>query len=214
LFKRGYLSLTRMGRCPASISVNQTMNIMAADTWTIRRLSYLRRRSCEMVSQKEVFKQVRDRLVPFLLEEARQEMMGIYKPGVVEPLGDASVDITMSSKPLRSIRGPTLPLTEFYGLFKFYIPLRPTIDVKDQKDLLQEGADYHIHVEMGGETEKPLDKDRTLVMYSIDFWLTSKGEVWHEASSGLWRKVLQLLPAMLPDKFIKLTFSLRLDHVF
>jgi len=167
-----------------------------------------------MVSQKEIFKQVRDRLVPFLLEQARQGMIGVYKPGVVEPLGHASVDITMSSKPLRSIRGPTLPLTEFYALCKFYIPLRPTIDVHDQKDLLEEGTDYKIHVEVGGGKEKPLDKDSTLVMYSIDFWVTSKGEVWHEASTGLWRKVLQLLPAMLPDKFIKLSFSLRLDHVF
>lgn len=164
-----------------------------------------------MVSEKQVFKQVRDRVVPFLVEQARQEMMGVYKPGVVKPLGHASVSFLMSSsKPIRSIRGPQLPLTEFYALFKIYIPWTPTIDVPGEGDLLQEDVDYKIH--LGGEG--PIEKDKTLGIYSIDFWLTKEGMVWHEASSGLWKKAFKLLPETLQDEFIDMDVSLRLDHVF
>jgi len=164
------------------------------------------------MSQKQKVKAVRDRIVPILINQARLEMMNMYKPGVVEPLG-ATVEINMSTKPLNSIEGPFIK-REFYALYKILISLKPLVPVSlGARELLQDHVQIKIHDTYGNVERGLREEGGTLVIYSIDFWVTGDGEVWHEDGEGLWRKVLQLPEGMLQASIINLRANLHVKHV-
>jgi len=43
------------------------------------------------LKRKEKIKKIRDHIVPILVDRARLDMMNVYKPGMVEPTGDATL---------------------------------------------------------------------------------------------------------------------------
>ena len=161
----------------------------------------------------KVVKQViRDHIVPILVDQARLEMMRMYKPGMVEPLGEATVGVFISTDPVRSIAGPLIE-RDFYACYKIAIPLKPTVPVKDPscRDLLQHHVSAKIHA--SNLNFKDVEgKEHTLIMYMIDFYVTKDGEVWHEEAEGIWRKVLQLPPGLLQLSLTNLRASLNVKY--
>jgi len=161
---------------------------------------------------KEKFKTVRDQIVPILVDQARLEMMNVYKPGVVEPLG-ATVGISMSTSSLKSVEGPFIK-KDFYALYKILVSLKPLIPVSlGARELLQEHVQTRIHSTHGDVDKAALKEGDTLVIYSIDFWVTREGEVWNEETDGLWRKVLQLPEGLLQASYLNLRSTLKVKHV-
>jgi len=163
------------------------------------------------MKRKERIKTVRDRIVPILVNQARLEMLKVYKPGLVEPYGDAAVGVWISEEPIRRIEGPLIK-RDFYACYKVLMPLRPLIPLKDPsgREILQEHVQTRVHAYRGRVQEA--DPDRTLVIYWIDFWVTREGEVWHEDEDGLWRKVLQLPEGLLQACYLNLRSSLRVKY--
>lgn len=165
----------------------------------------------DFMSQKEKVKQVRDSIAPILVNQARLEMMRMYKPGMVDPVGEATVGVLISTEPIRSIQGPFIQ-RDFYACYKIYVPLKPLIPVKDPsaRELLQEQVLTKIHA--SNIHEKVLKGEGTLVIYAIDFWVTKDGEVWHEEGEGLWRKVLQLPEGLLQVCYLNLRANLHVKY--
>ena len=163
------------------------------------------------MKRKEKAEQVRDHIVPILVDQARLEMMRMYKPGMVDPVGEASVGVLMSTEPLRTIRGPFIQ-TDFYACYKMVIPLKPTVDVKEPtcRELLQEHVQARIHA---SNINLKKSKGDTLLLYMIDFYVTREGEIWHEEGEGLWRKVLQLPPGTLQASLLNLKTSLNVRYL-
>jgi len=164
------------------------------------------------MSQKEKFKAVRDHIAPILVEQARLEMLNFYKPGVVEPLGEATVGLWISTEPIRSIQDPFLQ-RDFYACYKILMPLRPLIPLKDPsgRELLQEHVQTKIQATHGQiQDVKP---EGILVVHWTDLWVTREGEVWHEDAEGLWRKVLQLPEGLLQLCYINLRSTLHVKYV-
>jgi len=164
------------------------------------------------LKKKEKIKKVRDHIVPILVDRARLEMMDTYKPGMVEPVGDATVGVFMSTEPIRSIEGPFLK-KDFYACYKILIPLKPVVPLKDPsaREILQEHVQTMIQA-MKGELPRT-DPGETLIIYWTDYWVTKEGEVWHEESEGLWRKVLQLPEGLLQASLINLRATLHAKYV-
>ena len=164
-----------------------------------------------ILKKKEKIKRVRDHIVPILVERARLDMMDTYKPGMVEPLGDATVGVFMSTEPIRSIEGPFIK-KEFYACYKILLPLRPVVPLKDPsaREILQEHVKTKIHATKG---DLKSDPGETLIIYWTDYWVTKDGEVWHEESDGLWRRVLQLPEGLLQASLINLRASLHAKYV-
>lgn len=165
--------------------------------------------------QKEKVKIVKDHIVPILINQAKLEMMNMYKPGVVEPIGEATVDIAMSTTPIRSIElMPVFPFIrrkDFYACYKILVPLRPLIPVSlGARELLQDHVQTRMIHSTSGNVDKTLEKDGTLVIYSVDFWVTREGEVWNEQSDGPWRKVLQLPEGLLQACYLNLSSTLNI----
>lgn len=153
---------------------------------------------------KEKVKEIRDHIAPILVQQAHLEMMRMYKPGVMEPIGgSATVEIRLSTKePLRSVVMVFDGFRrDFYGCYKVLIPLRPLVDVKDATftDLLQEHVRTRVRAVKGDL--KKVSKEGTLVLYWIDFWITKDGEVWHEQDENIWRQV----PLGLPEGLMQAT---------
>jgi len=165
------------------------------------------------MSQKEKVKAVRDRIVPILINQARLEMMNMYKPGVMETLG-TTVGINMSIKPLMSLTSMQGIHREFYALYKIFISLKPLVPVSlGARELLQDHVQIKIH-DTYGNVEKGLrEEGATLVIYSIDYWVTRDGEVWYEDGEGLWRKVLQLPEGLLQACILNLKANLHVKYV-
>jgi len=162
------------------------------------------------MSQKEKVKAVRDQIVPILINQARLEMMNMYKPGVVETLG-ATVGINMSIKPLMSLTSMQGIHREFYALYKILISLKPLVPVTlGARELLHVQIKIH---DTYGNVEKGLREGATLVIYSIDFWVTRDGEVWYEDGEGLWRKVLELPEGLLQACILNLRANLHVKYV-
>lgn len=160
------------------------------------------------ISQKEKVKQIRDHVTPILVDQARLEMLNVYKPGMVEPLGEASVGILMSTEPIRSIQGPFIQ-RDFYACYKVLVPLRPLIPVSPSgREVLQEHVQSKIEASYGKASE-----GETLVIYWIDFWVTRDGEVWREDVEGLWTKVLQLPQGMVQASYLNLRSTLHVKYV-
>lgn len=165
------------------------------------------------MTQKEKFKTIRDRIVPILINQARLEMMRMYKPGLVEPLGEGTVGIIMSTEPIRSLAGPLIQ-KDFYACYKMVISLKPVIQVKDPscRELLQDHVQTKIHTS-NLNFEDVDGKDHTLIMYMIDFYVTGDGEVWHEQAGDLWRKVLELPPGLLQVSLLNLRANFNVKYV-
>jgi len=165
------------------------------------------------LSQKEKVKQIRDHVAPILVNQARLEMMRMYKPGVVELVGEGNMEIIMSTEPLKSIQGPFIQ-RDFYACCKILIPLKPLVPLRDPsaRNLLQEHVSGKIHARYGN-IEKSLKEGNTLIIYWIDFWVTREGEVWHEDGEGLWRKVLQMPEGLLQACILNLRANLHVKYV-
>jgi len=116
------------------------------------------------MSQKEKFKAVRDHMAPILVDRARLEMINMYKPGTVEPLGEATIGLQISTRPIQSIEGPFIK-RDFYACYKVLMPLRPLVPLKDPsaREILQEHVQTKIHATRGSfQDVKP---EGTLVIY-------------------------------------------------
>lgn len=162
--------------------------------------------------QKEKVKQVRDGIVPLLISQAQLEMLNFYKPGMVEPLGEATIGVSISTEPIRSVQGPFIR-RDFYACYKVLIPVRPLIPLKDSsaREILREHVQTRIQATHGHiQDAKP---ESTLVIYWSDFWVTRDGEVWHEDADGLWTNVLQLPEHLLQASHLNLRTSLRVKYV-
>jgi len=164
------------------------------------------------MGQKKVKMVIRDRIVPILINQARLEMMNVYKPGAVEPLGETTVGIIISTEPLRSICGPFVE-KDFYAIYKMVFPLKPIIPTRDPscREVLQEHVSAKI--EASNLKFKDVDgKDHTLIIYMIDFYVTRDGEVWHEESDSVWRKVLQLPDGLLQACYLNLKANFNVKY--
>jgi len=164
------------------------------------------------MSQKEKFKAVRDHMAPILVDRARLEMINMYKPGTVEPLGEATIGLQISTRPIQSIEGPFIK-RDFYACYKVLMPLRPLVPLKDPsaREILQEHVQTKIHATRGSfQDVKP---EGTLVIYWIDFWVTRDGEVWCEGAEGVWRMVLQLPEGLLQASYLNLRSTLHVKYV-
>jgi len=162
--------------------------------------------------KKEEFKAIRDQVAPILVDHARLEMLNCYKPGLVEPLGEATVGLWISTRPIRQFKGPFIQ-RDFYACYKILIPLRPLIPLKDPsaREILQEHIQTKIQAMYGQIHEvKP---ESTLVVYWTDLWVTREGEVWHEDAEGVWSKVLQLPEGLLQFCYINLRSTLHVKYI-
>ena len=162
------------------------------------------------MKDKEKIKAVRDHIVPILVNQARLDMMDTYKPGIIEPVGDATVGVLMSTTPIMTIEGPFIK-KDLYACYKILIPLKPLVPVKDPsaRELLREHVQTSIQATKG-DLKSP---GETLIIYWIDYWISRDGEVWHEESDGLWRKVLQLPEGMLQAVLINLRANIHAKYV-
>ena len=152
-------------------------------------------------------KNIRDRIVPLLVERAHLEMTRLYKPGMVESLGDAIVGFLIASKPIRSIIG-AIGSTDFYAKYDVTIPLKPLVPISlDAHEILQ----GDIRAKIGSTNIKPgedLKKEGTLLIFWTTYWVTREGHVWHEDDENIWRPVMQLPEGLLKSSFIDMRATL------
>lgn len=163
--------------------------------------------------QKEKVKAVRDRIIPLLLEHAQLRILETYKPGLVEPTGQASASVKMSkTRPIESIRLPSGIPINFYAYYYIIMPLKPLISFKHPSELLQKHMITKIHDKVG-ERPKIAKAEETLIMFIVDFYVTRDGQVWHEESENAWTKVFQLPPSMVQASYLNLTSKINLKYI-
>ena len=137
-----------------------------------------------------------------LIQQAKLEMMNIYKPGMVRELGDSIAEVTIGEEPLRIVAGIGMGKKDFYGRYKIAIPLESTVPIKDANELLLEGIQTKVHLITKQGAKKMEESESILVIYIIDFWVTREGEVWHENAESLWR----CLPLKIPEGVLQQSF--------
>lgn len=154
-----------------------------------------------MTSKSKRFKKLRDLLVPILVEYAYQQMLQIYKPGMVEPLDtDIRVDCLVNLKGLRTIR-IAHGIKNFIATYKISIPFMITVKECQMQDLFQEGVDAKT-VATNSASSK-VEGSSTLFIYLIDFWLTESGEVWKEMDENLWRNITNLPSELIEQSLLE-----------
>ena len=150
-----------------------------------------------------------DPISTLLVENAKLKMMGVYKPGVVQVAGDPIIASQISDKPQKKLIGPKT--RNFYGFYRITIPLKPTIPIKNTRDLLQSNVRMNVAARFGkGDT--PIESHTMLIIYEIDFWITEKGEVWHEDADGNWSHIFQIPKGYLQAMYLKLRRKAREDQ--
>jgi len=154
---------------------------------------------------KKEWKEIRDRVVPLLVERAHLEMMRLYKPGMVEPVGEeATVGLLMSESPIRTILGAFGSL-DFYAKYDIVIPLRPLVPISsDGHEILQDDVESKVRLASPDAEELPKKGGETLLIYWTTYYVTKEGQVWHEDDENLWRPVMQLPEGLLQSALINL----------